>query len=456
MQFARDVRTLLSFRYFRRLFSVRLVSQFADGIFQVALASYVLFSPERQPNALAIALSFAILLLPFSVLGPFCGVLIDRWSRRQLLLYTNLARFALVALVAVAIAQGGDGPLFFGLVLAAFSVNRFVLAALSAALPHVVPKDKLVMANAVSPTCGTLTYLLGLAAGTGITTATGSDWLVVGLASVTYVGAAALALRIPRRLLGPDLEQARQAVREAVRHIVAGLVDGTKHVLARRPAAYGLAAIGAHRLSYGISTMATILLYRNTFSHGDIEAGLAGMATVVLISGAGFGTAAFLTPIVVRRIGKQQWIIALLILAAVAQLGPAALFTTTGISVAAFLLGVSAQGIKICVDTLVQENIDDVYRGRVFSLYDVLFNVVLVGSATLAALVLPASGKSYLVLILCGFWYVVTALMYRRLTRAVPSTTAAALPERPPVPVGPARGGTPAGGSRPVQPRGLA
>jgi MFS family permease len=418
MQFAIDVRTLLGFRYFRRLFSVRLVSQFADGIFQVALASYVLFSPERQPNAMAIAVSFAILLLPFSVLGPFCGVLIDRWSRRQLLLYTNLARFALVAVVAVLIARDADGPLFFALVLAAFSLNRFVLAALSASLPHVVPDDRLVMANAVSPTCGTLAYLLGLAAGTGITTATGSDGIVVGLASVTYVGAALLALRMPRRLLGPDLAHARQDVREAVRHVVAGLVDGTRHVLARKPAAYGLGAIGAHRLSYGISTMATILLYRNLFSHGDIEAGLAGMASVVLISGLGFGTAAFLTPIAVRRIGKQQWIIALLVLAAVAQLGPAAFFTPLGISIAAFLLGISAQGIKICVDTLVQENVDDVYRGRVFSLYDVLFNVVLVGSATLAALVLPATGKSYLVLIGTGLWYLLTAYGYRRMTRA--------------------------------------
>jgi MFS family permease len=417
VQFAIDVRTLLGFRYFRRLFSVRLVSQFADGIFQVALASYVLFSPERQPNALAIAASFAILLLPYSVLGPFCGVLIDRWSRRQLLVYTNLARFGLVLLVAMSISQGGDGPLFFGLVLAAFSVNRFVLAALSAALPHVVPEDKLVMANAVSPTCGTLAYLLGLAAGTAIATAAGAEWVVVGLASLTYVAAALLALRIPRRLLGPDLETARQAVREAVRHIVAGLVDGTRHILDRKTAAYGLAAIGAHRISYGVSTMATILLYRNYFSQGDIEAGLAGMAGAVLISGAGFGTAAFLTPIVVRRIGKQQWIIALLVLAAFAQLGPAAFFTQPGILVAAFLLGVSAQGIKICVDTLVQENVDDVYRGRVFSIYDVLFNVVLVGSAALAAIALPPSGKSYLVLVLCGLWYLLAAYVYRRVTR---------------------------------------
>ena len=83
MRAIRDLRLLLRGRGFRRLFSVRVASQFSDGVFQVALASYVLFSPERQTSPQAIAASFAVVLLPFSVLGPFTGVLIDRWSRRQ-------------------------------------------------------------------------------------------------------------------------------------------------------------------------------------------------------------------------------------------------------------------------------------------------------------------------------------------------------------------------------------
>ena len=43
--FFRDLRTLLRYGGFRRLFSVRLLSQFSDGVFQVALVSSVLFSP---------------------------------------------------------------------------------------------------------------------------------------------------------------------------------------------------------------------------------------------------------------------------------------------------------------------------------------------------------------------------------------------------------------------------
>lgn len=67
---------------FLRLLSTRLVGSFGDGLLQAALASFVLFSPERQPTPLAIAVSFGILLLPYSLIGPFAGVFLDRWRRR--------------------------------------------------------------------------------------------------------------------------------------------------------------------------------------------------------------------------------------------------------------------------------------------------------------------------------------------------------------------------------------
>ncbi|CAM5598947.1 MFS transporter OS=Streptomyces alboniger OX=132473 GN=CP975_17605 PE=4 SV=1 [Streptomyces alboniger] len=41
-----------------------------------------------------------------------------------------------------------------------------------------------------------------------------------------------------------------------------------------------------------------------------------------------------------------------------------------------------------------QSSVDDGFRGRIFSLYDVLFNVAFVGAAAVAALILPADGRS--------------------------------------------------------------
>jgi MFS family permease len=420
---ARHLKHLLRGRWFRRLFAVRVSSQFGDGIFQVALASYVIFSPERQPSAGAIAAALATVLLPFSVLGPFVGVLLDRWSRRQVLAVANAVRVGIVAALAVGFATDLHGPTLFLIVLAALSVNRFLLAGLSAALPHVVEHEDLVTANAVTPTSGTLAALLGLAFGTACRAVwdgigVDGDVAVLLTAAVMYGVASLLALRIPRALLGPDYDPDLPAVRESARHVARGLASGIGHLAHHRSAAAGLGAIGAHRFFYGIATVMLILLYRNHFYPEGVDAAFSGLATAVLVSGAGYVTAAFVTPMVTERISLRAWVLTLLVTAAVTQVVPGALFTEPALLVSAFFLGLASQGIKISVDTLVQEGVDDAFRGRVFSLYDVIFNVAFVAAAAVAALVLPPSGLSYAVLAAIAAGYLVTALAYAAATRS--------------------------------------
>lgn len=423
MTAARDFLHLSRGRWFRRLFAVRFTSQFSDGVFQVALTSYVVFSPERAPSPAAIAAALATILLPFSVLGPFVGVFLDRWSRRQVLAVSNFLRVGLVLVLAVGLVGNLRGPGLFLLILACLSVNRFLLAGLSAALPHVVERDELVMANAITPTGGTLAFIVGLAFGTLVRLlwdGAGVDGDVGALvtASVLYAAAGALALRIPRDLLGPDFDPDTPAVHEAVRHVARGMVEGVRHLVHHRVAAQGLAAIGAHRFFYGVSTVSTILLYRNYFhGPGEVEAAFNGLSVAVLVSGAGFVLAAVVTPLVTRRISLRSWIVWLLAAAAFTEVVPGAFYTVPSLLVAAFFLGLASQGIKICVDTLVQENVDDAFRGRVFSLYDVIFNVAFVAAAAAAAVVLPADGKSYPVLAAIALGYAATAVIYGLVTR---------------------------------------
>lgn len=147
MAVVRDLRTLLRFANFRRLLAVRLLSQGADGVYQVALAAYVVFSPEKQTSPAAIASAMAVLLLPYSLVGPFAGVLLDRWRRRQVFLYGNLLRAVMASTTAVLILGHVPDWLFYASALSVTAVNRFVLAGLSAALPRVVDAERLVMAN---------------------------------------------------------------------------------------------------------------------------------------------------------------------------------------------------------------------------------------------------------------------------------------------------------------------
>jgi len=415
---------LLRGRWFRRLFTVRVASQLTDGVFQVALASYVVFNPQRAAGAGAIAAALAVVLLPFSVLGPFAGVFLDRWSRRQVLAWSNFVRVGLVAVLALVVHAELRGAALFVLVLACLSVNRFLLSGLSAALPHVVERRELVTANALTPTAGTLAVLVGV----GIGTLARAGWREVGVngdvgvlatAAVLYGVAGSLALRIPRDLLGPELSAEQPAVREALVNVARGLVAGLRHLAERRPAAYALSAISAQRFGYGLTTVATILLYRSYFFRPhQVDAAFAGLAEAVLVSGVGFVAAAVLTPVATERVGRRAWVVALLATAAVPEVFPGALYTQPAVLVAAFFLGLASQGIKIVVDTLVQLHVDDAFRGRVFSVYDVLFNVAFVAAAAVGAAVLPATGKSYAVLAAVAVGYVLTAVWYALVTRS--------------------------------------
>ncbi|MDQ6850377.1 MAG: MFS transporter, partial [Actinomycetota bacterium] len=142
--------TVLAVPGFRRLFGVRLSAQFADGVFQASLAAAVLFNPERAASAGDVAAGFAVLLLPYSIIGPFAGVLLDRWWRQRVLVMANLSRALAVIGVAAEIAFGLHGQPFYASALVVLSISRFFNAALSAGLPHVVGTDELVTANALS------------------------------------------------------------------------------------------------------------------------------------------------------------------------------------------------------------------------------------------------------------------------------------------------------------------
>ena len=75
-------RSARSLPEFWRLLELRMASQFGDGLFQAGLAGALLFNPERAASAWAVAGAFAVLFLPYSLIGPFAGALLDKWDRR--------------------------------------------------------------------------------------------------------------------------------------------------------------------------------------------------------------------------------------------------------------------------------------------------------------------------------------------------------------------------------------
>ncbi|WP_055545960.1 MFS transporter [Streptomyces sp. NBRC 110028] len=424
MPVVRDLRVLLQLRDFRHLLAVRLMSQSADGVYQVALATYVVFSPEKETSAAAIASAMAVLLLPYSLLGPFAGVLLDRWRRRQVLLHGNLLRSGLAAGTAVLVLAQVPEWLFYLSALSVTAVNRFVLAGLSASLPRVVDsQERLIMANSLSPTAGTLAATAGggvafvvRLSGPG---GSSSDALVVLLGAVLYLLAGLSALRMPSGLLGPDPAALQPHLGAALASTVRGLVAGVRHLLHRRDPTLALTAMTLMRFCYGALTVTVLMLCR--YAWADTESGgLALLGIAVGVSGAGFFAAALITPWAVGRLssldasrpdGQLHWVMVCAAIAAVLEPGLGLPFEPAPMLIAAFVLGVITQGAKIATDTVVQSAIEDDFRGRIFSLYDVLFNVAFVGAAGMAALILPPDGASAILVSGVALLYAATAAL---------------------------------------------
>jgi MFS family permease len=419
--FLRDLRVVWAVRDFRRLLSIRLISQTGDGVFTAGLGTYVFFNAATFPNPAKGAAAFAVLYAPYSLIGPFAGVFIDRWSRRQILVYSALLRSVFVALTAGLMASGNLGPPLYVAVLLVLGVNRFFLSSLSAALPHVVAGDKLVMGNSVTPTAGGTLAAIGGLVGLGVNAATGDTEagaaITLLVAGACYVAASMVARSMGKDLLGPVREPGQPAPGRVLRElgvVAAGLAAGLRYVGRRRGPAAALGATGGNRFFYGILFLMSILLYRNDFYHGAAPSTAeAHYGYLVAAVAVGYFCAALATPPVTRRLTKPAFITVLLSVSAVAVAGLGETFGQLTYLGMGFCLGLAGQGIAICATTILQEQLADDYRGRAFSLYDMMFNITFVVGALISVPFMPLSGKSHALvgviaagygLVAAGYW----------------------------------------------------
>lgn len=387
----RSVRALPDFR---RLLELRLASQFADGLFQAGLAGALLFNPERASSPLAIAGAFAVLFLPYSLLGPFAGALMDRWDRRLVLVSANVGRLVSVGLVGICLALGVRDMLVLGGALMVNGLSRFVSSGMSAALPHVVPGEQVVTMNSLAAAIGAVAAFLGanfmlvprVLVGSGNSGAA----VAILLVTVPLLVALLLSLRFDDHVLGPD--DTRSAIHGSVIYaVVTGWLHGGRTVLDRPTVAATLSGLAAHRMVFGINSLLMLLLVR-TGNAGPVSP-LGSALLFVAAAGAGSFLANLVTPVVVRRWGRYA--------AANGALAVAAAVEIVGVGLqlwvlvmAGFLLGGLGQVVKLCADTAMQLDVDDALRGHVFAVQDSLFWVAFLAAITAAACVIPADGHS--------------------------------------------------------------
>ena len=410
---------LLKHPRFSRLLSIRWTGQATDGVFQSALASFVLFSPERQADALSAALGFAVVLLPYSIVGPFVGTVLDRISRQRTLFFSNILRSVNLLIVALFVFNGTTGVALTVVVLIAFGINRLILAALSAGLPLLIDTKSLITANAMAVTGGTVLVVVGGGIGVGVRALTGSlaiadhaDSLLVLIASAGYFIAAILTGRLEKFEIGPlEHEKAAASLGQGIKD----MREGVSFLADHSDAARGILATAVHRGGLTALTLTALLLARNTFNDPAFpEEGLRDFGFALSFAGIGVLLGAFLAPYGVSKFGRHRWIRFALFVSSLCPLILAASATQLALVTTALLVSIFGQSLKVTNDALVQSKIDDYFRGRVFAVYDVVVNGVIVLGGLIAALLLPPSGVSFIVpLCVSTAYFLVATLLLR-------------------------------------------
>ena len=146
----------------------------------------------------------------------------------------------------------------------------------------------------------------------------------------------------------------------------------------------------------------------------------------------GYGCAALITPGLSKRLGKPTWMALLLASAGVVMGALGETFSQPAFLVIGFWLNLVGQGLAICATTILQEQVEDAYRGRVFAFYDMTFNITFVCGAALGAAFMPANGRSPALIALVAAGYLVAAAAYWLVGRE--SSGGGSLPGPPDIP----------------------
>jgi MFS family permease len=374
---------------FRRLFAIRLISQSGDGLFQAALVSSIVFNPEEQNTILGFAIATLVVSLPFSLLGPFTGVFIDRWSRRRILVVAPWLRAAAVWLV---LFEPKTAPvLFFGGALWVLSVNRFYLATAQAVVPRMVPTEDLLMANSMATVGGTVALLTGVFVGGWVADLFG-DVPVIAIAGVEWIVASLVATRIRSPLLPHHVPEA--PVRDEIRRVGREFADGITRLAGTPRALAPITSITLDQVGQGIVLVLSLFVFRHRFGEG-----VGSFSNLIGAGGVGVLLGILTVGKLEERYPKERIVARAFFAGGVVLIAVATYITGWSMLVASFAVGLTFAWKKIPVDTMVQEAIPDGYRGRVFAVYDVAYNLSRVAAAFLAIPLLNAFGEAWAVAI---------------------------------------------------------
>jgi MFS family permease len=394
------LRALARVRRFRRLIGVQALSQAADGMYQIALASVLIFSVEAAQTPAQVTKILAVTYLPFSLVGPFTGPFIDRFSRRSILAGSKVVMTAITLLLVP--AASWPEPVLLGLVVTNVSINRFFHAAKNAVVPSLVEPQRYLLANAVSTTTGMVAALGGAVIGGPVADALSPEVVLVAAAACMAVSAV-LAGTIP---LPKGEKRGLSGIASELRENLHDVGAGLRVLVRSAQATYGVVAIWSMRALLGLVLLAALVLLRARF-----DIGATGFSSIwAALAVGGFVGAVLVTP-VARVVGYRGVAPVAMVVAGGAALVGGPIASLFALLPTVFLGGIAMSATKIASDTLVQRGVPDHFRGRAFTVYDLGYNGAFVVAGLIPTAIRPLLGDLGVILLTGGLALLTAGLL---------------------------------------------
>ncbi|WP_432824715.1 MFS transporter [Dactylosporangium sp. CA-092794] len=371
-------------RLLRRLLAALAVSQIGDWLYNLALVAFVY---DRTGSVLWASATTAARVLPMVLLSPFGGVLADRYDRRRLMIWSDIARAGLMLLLAAVVGLGL--PVLLAPVLAALSTAAAAVypASVAATLPRLVRGAELAAANSARSVIDSASVIAGPAAGAVLLVLGSPATAFLGNA-LTFAASAVIVAALPAGALFAPPEKTTKAAT-----VLHELREGAT-ALRRQP--FVLRLVGADTvgsLVYGALSVLLLLIAQR------LGAGDGGYGYLLAGYGVGGLAGAAIAPRLVADRPRYAVCAALLAVAA-----PCALLAVVPWTLAAVLLSVVAGAggivVTIAADTLLAQALDPEVLGRAYGLaFPVSIGGIVVGSL-LAGPLVAAVGLTGALLIL--------------------------------------------------------
>ena len=361
-------------RNFRLLYIGQAISQLGDWFNSVAVYALLL---DLTGSATAVAWMMIVQFLPLAIVGPIAGVVVDRVDRRRLMIAADLFRGVLI--LGLLLVQRRDQVWIAYVVTAVcVSAQAFFEPARTATIPNITTSDELMPANALSSATWSAMLAIGASVGGLVTAMFGRDVAFVLNAASFLVS----ALFLSRTRYDSTPPQLRPLSGFAAMTGVPDLVDGFRYVRGRAQVAALMFVKAGWGLAGGVLLLLTIFGER-VFPVGPTSAGGIGILYGARGIGAGLGPIALRwilgqQPATLRRtIGPAYFMVGgfYVLLAAATTLPIAALCV--------LLAHFGGSVLWVFSTVLLQMEVPDRFRGRVFA-------------AELALVTLTSSVSSYL------------------------------------------------------------